>query len=384
MNLKAFLALLKATWTEWNEDKASRLAAALAYYTVFSLAPLLIIVIAIAGLVFGHDAAQGRIVEQIEGLVGGDGADAIQAMLENANQPAAGVTATVIGVVTLLFGATGVFIQLQDALNTIWEVAPKPGQGIVNFLRNRFLSFSMVLGIGFLLLVSLVLSAVLAAIGTYFNHLLPGLTSLWQAINFVVSFGVITLLFGMIYRILPDVKIAWGDVWIGAAVTSLLFTIGRLLIGIYLGSSAIDSAYGAAGSFVVILVWVYYSAQILLFGAEFTQVYAKQYGSRIRPASNAIPATDEALAKQGMPRKQDLERIAQYTEAQRSEKDKLNSANRPSQTTNSQLAEHSVADNQLEQAGQKNYAAIALGSLLAAFGIMRSLTGSKRGRSGRR
>lgn len=303
MKFKSAIRLLRETVTEWNEDKASRLAAALAYYTIFSLAPLLIIAIAIAGAVFGEEAAQNQIVGQIQGLVGQQGAEAVQAMILNASRPGAGIVATIVGVITLLFGASGVFGQLQDALNTIWEVTPRPDRGIMGILRDRFWSFTMVLGTGFLLLVSLILSATLAGIGTYFENLMPGLVQFWHFINFVVSFGIITLLFALIYRLIPDAKVAWNDVWIGAAVTAFLFSIGRFLIGLYLGSSAIGSAYGAAGSLVIVLVWVYYSAQILLFGAEFTQVYATHYGSRIRPTKNAMPMEEASRINQGMPRR---------------------------------------------------------------------------------
>lgn len=313
MNLKAFISLLKETIAEWNEDKAPRLAAALAYYTVFSLAPVLIIVIAIAGLVFGQEAAQGEVVNQIQGLVGRDGAEVIESALKSAHRSGPGL-ASIINLVILLFGASGVFAQLQDALNTVWEVAPKPGQGLFNVLRQRFLSFAMVLVIAFLLLVSLVLSAGLAALSSLMNGLLPGFDFLWQLLNFAISFGVVTLLFAAIYKILPDAKVAWGDVWIGAAITALLFAIGKLLIGIYLGNASFGSAYGAAGSLVVILAWVFYSALILFFGAEFTQVYARRYGSRIVPADYAVRLTREDMAAQGLPRTEDVKAVAQKQE----------------------------------------------------------------------
>lgn len=291
MNLKVVWRLLKETFSEWNQDKAERLAAALAYYTVFSLAPLLIIVIAIAGSVFGEQAARGEIVEQIQGLVGKDGAEFIQTAIQNAHKPKAGAIASIISVVVLLFGASWVFGALQDALNTIWGVQPKPGRNVISMVRSRFLSFTMILGVGFLLLVSLVISAALAAVVNFLGHALPGFDLLWQLVNFILSFVIITLLFAMIYRILPDVKIAWSDVWIGAAITSLLFTIGKFLLGQYIGNSSFGSTYGAAGSLVVVLVWVYYSAQILFFGAEFTKVYTRKYGSGIVPNENAIPLT---------------------------------------------------------------------------------------------
>ncbi|MBD3562646.1 YihY/virulence factor BrkB family protein, partial [Planktothrix sp. FACHB-1355] len=211
-----------------------------------------------------------------------------------------------------------VFGELQDALNTIWEVAPKPDLGVKGFIRKRFLSFAMVLVIGFLLLVSLIISAVLAGLNSYLSNLLPGIDFVWLLANFVISFGVTTLLFAMIYRFLPDVKIAWSDVWIGAAITSLLFSIGRFLLGMYLGNGSFGSTYGAAGSIVVILAWVYYAAQILFFGAEFTQVYARKYGSQIVPDKNAIPLTDEARRQQGIPRTNDLEAASESEQTNRS------------------------------------------------------------------
>ena len=295
-------SLLKETYNDWSEDRAPRLAAALAYYAVFAIAPLLIIVIAIAGLFFGETEVRQTIVSQLGGLIGQNGSQALEALIEGARKPTAGIIATVIGVVTLLLAASGLFGQLQDALNTIWEVQPKPNQGIWGTIRSRFLSFSMVLGIGFLLLVSLVISAGLSALGTVVVGDQYGETLLWKVVNFVVSFGVTTLLFAMIFKILPDVKIAWSDVWIGALATAALFTLGRFLISLYLGQAAPESSYGAAGSLIAILIWVYYTAQILFMGAEFTQVYARSYGSRIEPTENAIPVTEEARAQQGMPR----------------------------------------------------------------------------------
>lgn len=304
--MKAILDLLKETFSEWSKDKASRLAAALAYYTTFSLAPLLIIVIAIAGAVFGEEAARGEIVGQIQGLVGKDGAEFIETAIANANKPATGRFASIVSVVVLLFGASGVFAELQDALNTVWEVQAKPERGLINVIRNRFLSFTMVLGVGFLLLVSLVASAGLAATINFFGHLLPpGLDFVWQLVNFIFAFIVSTVLFGLIYKVLPDVKIGWSDVWIGAAITSALFSIGRYVLGQYLGNSSFGSTYGAAGSLVVVLAWVYYAAQILFFGAEFTQVYARKYGSQIVPDRNAVAMTEEARLQQGMKPNQD-------------------------------------------------------------------------------
>lgn len=317
LNFKTIGGLLKETFDEWNEDKASRLAAALAYYTIFSLAPLLIIAIAIAGSIFGEEAARGEIVGQIQGLVGKSGAEVIETAIENANKPASGTIASLISIVALLFGATGVFSQLQDALNTIWEVQPKPGRPVKGFIRQNILSFTMVLGIGFLLLVSLIISAVLAGINSYFSGLLPGFDLLWQIANFIISFAVTTLLFAMMFKFLPNVKITWGDVLIGAAITSLLFSIGRFLLGVYLGNGSFGSTYGAAGSLVVILAWVYYAAQILFLGAEFTQVYARKYGSQIVPDEHAVPVTNEARAQQGIPHRSDIEAAAQDNRSKR-------------------------------------------------------------------
>lgn len=280
--------MVQQTFTEWLEDKAPQLGAALAFYSILSLAPLLIIVLAIAGAFFGDDAARGEIVQQIQGMVGKEGAEAIQEILKNANKPMTGTLATVLGAITLLFGASGVFGQLQDSLNTIWDVKPK-ATGIAGVIQARFFSFAMVLGTGFLLLVSLVLSAALSALGNYMSGLLPGADALWGVANFVISLGLITVLFALIFKLVPDADVEWNDVWIGAFITALLFAAGKSLLGMYLGSQGIGSAYGAAGSLVVLVVWVYYSAQILFFGAEFTQVYSrwKRTGSVEKPRSTA-------------------------------------------------------------------------------------------------
>ena len=287
IRIRSTFRLLKEAFQEWQQDKAPLLAAALAYYTVFSITPLLVIAIAIAGAIFGQDAARGEILEQINGLVGEQGAQAIETALANANQPQLGNTASIISIAVLLVGASGVFAQLQEALNTVWNVKAKPNGGIWQFIRKRLLSFGMVLAIGFLLLVSLIVSAMLSGIGKLEINLLPGFTPLWQLLNLAISFGFISLLFALIYKYLPDVKIRWQDVLVGAIITALLFTLGKFLIGLYLGRGSLGSAYGAAGSLIVFLAWVFYSAQILLFGAEFTQVYARKYGRRIRPDSHA-------------------------------------------------------------------------------------------------
>ena len=297
-----FWGLLKSTAHEWSEDKVPRLGAALAFYSVLSIAPLLLISIAVAALIFGQEAASGQLVGQIRGMVGKEGGEAIQEMLKNARKPGAGLFAAVVGFVTLLFAASGVFGQLQDAMNTIWEVQPKPGRGILGFLKDRFLSFGMVLGTGFLLLISLVLSTAVAATFNFVGGMAPGLKPLLQVGDFLVSAVVVTLLFALIYKWLPDARIAWRDVWVGAGLTTTLFLVGKALIGAYLGRSSYGSAYGAAGSLVVLLVWIYYSSQILFFGAEFTQVYANRYGSRIEPSADAEPVTAEARAQQGIPK----------------------------------------------------------------------------------
>lgn len=303
MKGKDVLPLLKETFASWSEDKAPRLAAALAYYTLFSIAPLVIIAIAIAGLAFGHDAARGQLDDQIRSTVGPKAAQAIQDMVRSANRPAHGIVATVLGIVTLILGASGVFGQLKDALNTIWEVAPAPNRGFWGMVKDRFLSFAMVLVIGFLLMVSLVASTALGAVTKYMAHMLPTVSWLGPVLDFVVSVAVFTGLLALIYRVLPDVKIQWRDVRVGAFITAVLFVIGKMLLGLYLGRSSVSSAYGAAGSLVVLLLWVYYSAQILFFGAEFTQVFATRYGSRIVPDEDAVPLTEEARAQQGIPRR---------------------------------------------------------------------------------
>jgi membrane protein len=281
--------LVKDAGRAWNEDRAPRMGAALAYYAVFSLAPLLIIAIGIAGAVRGEQAARGEIVDQIEQTVGKPAAEAIQGMLKSAWDANGSTLPTIVGFAVLLFGASGVFVELHDALNTIWKVPPKPGQGFLQLLRERLLSFTVVLGTGFLLLVSLIVSAALSAL----NHVLtpdalPGGFYLWQGVNVLVSLCFITLLFGMIFKLLPDTPVAWRDVWVSAALTALLFTGGKYLLGLYIGKSGVTSTFGAAGSLVLILLWVYYSSQILLFGAEFAYAYARRRGSKAGPSGDAV------------------------------------------------------------------------------------------------
>lgn len=309
MQSKGVIELVKETFREWSEDKASRLAAALAYYTIFSIPPLLLIAIAIAGQVFGTEMARAELSNQIGQLVGPTAAEAIEQMLENASRPGGGLVATIVGIATLLFGASGVFGQLQEAMNTIWDVAPRPDRGIMGTVKDRFVSFTMVLGIGFLLLVSLVLSAALSLVGNFLEGLIPGgAVIIMRIVNLVISLGVTTLLFALIFKVIPDVEIRWRDVWVGALVTAILFTLGKEAISWYMGRFAPGSTYGAAGSLVVLLLWVYYSAQILFLGAEFTQVYAQRHGARLQPSEDAILLTEEDRLEQGIPHEQRMER----------------------------------------------------------------------------
>jgi membrane protein len=296
----------KNVFAQWLDDEPFLLASSLSYYTLFSVAPLLVIAIAVAGLVFGQEAAQNQIVETIGGMIGPEGAQAIQGMIENASaKPKTGIISTVLGGVTLLIGAGGVVGQLQTSLNKVWGVEPKSGQGMWVFIRQRFISFAMVLAVGFLLLVSLVVTALLTAFSQFMGSVIGGAEFLGHILDVGVSFAFVTLLFAMIYKFVPDAKIQWKDVWIGAALTSILFTIGKFLIGFYLGSTGVTSAYGAAGSLVTILLWVFYSSLIFLLGAEFTQGYASTYGSGVIPAANAetSPAAGDRKNQSQSPRK---------------------------------------------------------------------------------
>jgi membrane protein len=268
------------------------MGAALAYYTVFSVAPLILIVVSVVGLVFGEEAARGEILEQLSDLMGADGARAVQSMLEALNKPAQGIVATVVGIGLLLVGATTVFGELQDALDRIWRAPARVEGGIFSLLRSRLLSFSMIMGIGFLLIVSLVVNAALSALGEWWTPMFGGWARLAQTVNTLLSFVIVTVGFAMIYKVMPRARVQWRDVWVGATVTAVLFTVGKSLIGLYIGTAGVASGYGAAGSLVVMLVWVYYSAQIFLLGVEFTWVYAHQYGSLRgvpRPASGRLP-----------------------------------------------------------------------------------------------
>ena len=291
MNLKQFFQLVKKSVFAWIDDYAPSMGAAISYYTVFSIAPLMIIVIAVAGFVWGREAVQGEIIGQLSGLIGQEGATGIQALIESADKPAKGIVATVISIGVLVVGATTVFAELQSALDRIWK-APQAQQmsGVWATLRSRLLSLGFILGLGFLILVSLISSAAVAALGTWASGILPGWKMLLYLINTGVSLAVTTVLFAMIYKVMPQVKVGWRDVWVGAGVTSILFEVGKLLIGLYIGKSSVTSSFAAAGSLVVLLVWVYYSAQIFLLGAEFTWAYANDHGSLSKPEKR--PAAD--------------------------------------------------------------------------------------------
>jgi membrane protein len=296
MKLRALFNLCKEAVLSWQADYAPSMGAALAYYTVFSIAPLLLIVIAVAGLVFGEAAAHGAIFEQLSGLMGEQGAMAVQGLLNSVNKPAEGIVATVTGVLLLILGATTVFRELQDALDRIWRAPVRPTGGVWSMVRTRLLSFGLIMGIGFLLMVSLVASAAFAALSKWWAPVFGGWALVGQVVNFVFGFAVTVVGFAMIYKLMPRAQVQWRDVWVGAAVTALLFSIGKHLIGLYIGKSSVASGFGAAGSLVVVLVWVYYSAQIFLLGAEFTWVYAHEFGSlkgRQRPPGPASTG-DEA------------------------------------------------------------------------------------------
>lgn len=289
-------AVAMATYRGWVADRAPRLGASLAFYTLLSLAPMMIVVVAIAGMAFGQAAAQGRLLWEIQGLVGYQGAVAIQAMLKSAHTPATGLLPTVVGLAALFLGATAVVTELRDALNTIWHVQPRETtywMSVVEVVKSRALAFATVVGVGFLLMVSLLVNAFVSAMGGYFGQLLPHPEWVLHLADSAASFLIISALFALLYKVLPDVCVEWSDVIIGAAATSLLFTLGKFAIGMYLGRAGVASTYGAAGSLVVLLLWVYYSAQIFFFGAEFTCVYTRRYGSMLRRSLELHPATPE-------------------------------------------------------------------------------------------
>jgi membrane protein len=291
LSLRGLGVLLRRSLAGWWKDDVPRLGASLAYYTLFALAPILVVAISIGGLIFGAEAVRGEIVGQIQGLIGREGAEGVQALLEGASRPSSSIAATVVGIITFFLGATGAFLELQTALNAIWRVEPKADGSYLRVLvMQRVISFSLVVALGFLLITSLLVSAALAAVHRYMGNAFPGVVILWEALNVVVSLSVITLLFAMIYKVLPDVKLSWSDVWVGSLVTAGLFTLGKLVIGLYLGTTSIATTYGAAGSVIVILVWVYYSAQIILLGAEFTRAYVDEYGRRPPAEAYAKPS----------------------------------------------------------------------------------------------
>jgi membrane protein len=272
---------LKTTFSAWSAHEAPRLGASLAFYSILSLAPLAVVVLSIVAMVFGHSTAQDQLLAQVQGMIGKEGADAVKSMIEHAQKPSSGVFASVIGIATLLFGASGVFGELRSALNRMWDVKENPDTSLWVMIRQRIFSFGMVLAVGFLLLVSLVVSAALAALGKYFGGILPMPEFVAQVMNFLISMAGISILFALIFKYVPDIHIAWREVWVGAVVTAFFFTIGKLLIGVYLGKAAVGSAYGAAGSLVVVIVWIYYSSMIVLFGAEFTHMRHQDQGPRV-------------------------------------------------------------------------------------------------------
>ncbi|TDU69319.1 membrane protein [Prosthecobacter fusiformis] len=292
--------LLRATLESWVEDKALRLSAAVAYYSIFSIAPLLILSISLAGVVFGEEAVKGHLQSQLINYVGEPAATAVQSMVKSAARAEQGFIATVLGFVTLLLGATGVFGQLKDALNTIWEVRVKPGKAWLQWLRERVVSFGMVLVIGFLLLTSLLLTTAMAGLHEYLETVYPVPGFFWTGVSLLTSFGFVTVLFAFIFKVLPDAIIAWRDVWAGAIFTSALFEIGKLGLSLYLGRESTVSSYGAAGAVVLLLLWVYYNACILFLGAEFTQIYTLHTGRRIRPAPGAELIETQDRLQQGL------------------------------------------------------------------------------------
>ncbi len=309
MHIRTATSLLKQTASNWSDHHAPRLGASVAFYTLLSFAPLLLLTIAVISLVFDRQSAQNGLVDQARQMIGERGADTVKSLLATAQKPSSGLVASIIAFVTLLFGASGVFSELRDALNTIWEATPKNESGLMGMVKQRLFSFGMVLSVGFLLLISLLLSAGLAFIGKYFGQLVPLPPIVLQVSNVMVSFVVVTLLFALMFKFVPARDISWRDVWVGALGTALLFTIGKLLLGIYLGKASVGSSYGAAGSIVAIVVWVYYSAQIFFFGAEFTRVHAdmnsagsvaavkRERAAELRPAQTMNAQTQPAMVR---------------------------------------------------------------------------------------
>jgi membrane protein len=309
--------VLKHAFIGWWNDNVPRLGASLAYYTLFAMSPILLIATSIAGLAFGREAVRGEIVAQIQGLVGKQGAQAVQAMLEGAARPSQSIAATIVGFVTFFLGATGAFLELQTALNAIWRVKPRPGVSVKAFLLQRLISFGLVVAMGFLLLVSLLVSAALAALNRYLGSIFPALTAFWEASNVLVSLFVTTMLFALVYKVLPDVRLRWRDVWVGALVTAGFFSIGKQIIGLYLGTSSVASTYGAAASVVVLLIWVYYSAQVVLLGAEFTRYYVEKFRGAPAPMKYAEHDPEPQVGPQS---DKQVERAERAEKAERTEK----------------------------------------------------------------
>jgi membrane protein len=294
MGLKDLKFVVRRTFNEWREDQASRLAAALAYYTIFSIPPLLVIALSIVGQIYDRQLAQQQLISQARSIVGSGGASAIETILQNAQSPTGNALVIVFGLATLLFGASGAFSQLESAMNTIWDVPPQSGQGILHTIRERLLAFAMVLSIGFLLTASLVISTMLGALDNLLAGTVPNQVVVFQLIEATISFGTTVLLFALLFKVMPEVEIAWRDIWVGATVTALLFSVGKWLLSFYVSQATPGSAYGAAGSLIVLLVWIYYSSQILFLGAEFTQVYANHYGRRLAFGHEAPGSEGEA------------------------------------------------------------------------------------------
>ncbi|MFO7662315.1 MAG: YihY/virulence factor BrkB family protein [Chloroflexota bacterium] len=300
--MQATIDIIKKTFKSWRDEKVSRLAAALAYYTVFSIPPLLVVSIGIASIFTDRQVIEDQVINQAGNLMGPQGAEAIETILQSTEAPGGNeLLPTIIGIIFLLLGASAIFTQLQDAMNTIWDVEADPDRGILAAIKERFMSFTMVLAIGFILLVSLLLSTVLTTLGTYIGNLVSETEIVLGLVNFIISYIIFTVLFGVMFKTIPDVRVAWRDVWIGAAITAALFMIGEYALGIFLDRSDPTSAYGAAGSVILILLWVFFSAQVLFLGAEFTQVYATEYGSGMQPERGAVVMSEAEKIKQGIP-----------------------------------------------------------------------------------
>ena len=313
MNWKFLWATTKETVNEFLQDRVMRLAAATAYYAIFSIGPLLVLTVGLAGVVFGEDAVRKEVVTQMRSYVGEKSASMISSMM-SARHTGGSLWATILGAAALVIGATGAFGQLQDSLNTIWGVTTKPGKSVGAFVRDRFFSMAMVLAVGFVLLVSMALSAFVVAFAGYIGAMVALPAWLVPLLNDTMNFAVISILFALIFKVLPDVKIRWRDVGIGAVGTALLFTLGKFLLGLYLAREATTSAYGAGSAFVVILLYIYYASVILYFGAEFTQVYAKYRGARFQPSRYAVRITNFERAEQGMPRQEQIEAAVRQQE----------------------------------------------------------------------